>query len=115
MGIIEDIDKKQCKPDLTDFAIGDRLRVHLRIIEGNKERIQIFEGDVIRRRNRSNLKSTVTVRKNSYGVYVERIFPLHSPMISKIEVIRKGKVNRAKLYYLRKLHGKKAKIEEKAR
>ena len=114
MGIIDEFDNEQIKEEIPEFCVGDRLKVHLKIVEGNKERIQVFEGDVIRRRNRKNLRSTFTVRKNSYGIYVERIFPLHSPMIDKIERTRRGKVNRAKLYYLRKRHGKKAKIEEKS-
>lgn len=114
MGIIEDFNKPQFKTDIPEFNVGDRLKVHLKIVEGNKERVQVFEGDVIRRKRKRSIQSTFTVRKNSYGIYVERIFPLHSPMIQKIEVTRRGKVKQARLYYLRKLYGKKAKIEEKS-
>ena len=115
MGIIEEMNINYLKKEIPNFMVGDRIKIHYKIVEGDKVRIQIFEGDVIRRKNRSNFKSMITVRKNSYGVYVERFFPLHSPMIDKIEVVRKGKVKRAKLYYLRELRGKKAKIDEQSR
>jgi len=98
--------------DLPDFRAGDTIRVHSRIKEGDKERIQVFQGVVIRRR-RGGLGATFTVRKVSYGVGVERIFPLHSPNIDKIDVITKGRVRRARLYYMRKLKGKAARIKEK--
>jgi len=100
------------RTDLPDFQPGDTVDVHVRVREGNKERLQLFRGDVIQRRG-SGLRSTVTVRKLSSGVGVERIFPLHSPSVAKIEVIRRGKVRRAKLYYLRGLTGKAARIRER--
>ncbi len=104
--------KKLLRNDLPEFDPGDRIKIWIIIREGEKEREQPFEGDVIRIRNRG-IGSTFTVRKTSYGIGVERIFPRHSPMISKIEVLRKGRVRRAKLYYLRKLSGKNARIPEK--
>ncbi len=100
------------KKDLPEFIPGDTVRVHLKVVEGERERIQVFEGVVIARAN-GGLKETFTVRKISGGVGVERIFPLHSPMISKIEVVRRGRVRRAKLYYLRKRAGKAARIAER--
>jgi large subunit ribosomal protein L19 len=111
---VEKIEKEALKQDLPDFGPGDRVKVHLRVVEGKKKRIQIFEGDVIRIR-RGGHRSTFTVRKVSYGVGVERIIPLHSPIIEKIEVTRRGKVRRAKLYYLRKRRGKAARLKEKRR
>ena len=102
------------RTDLPDFAPGDTVSVHVRVREGGKERIQIFRGDVIQRRG-SGLSSTVTVRKLSSGVGIERVFPLHSPSIAKFEVVRHGKVRRAKLYYLRGLTGKAARIRERRR
>jgi large subunit ribosomal protein L19 len=113
MNIIQELEQEQLKPEseIPDFKAGDTVRVHVRIIEGEKERIQVFEGVVIARRNAS-ARSSVTVRKMSYGVGVERVFPLHSPIISKIEVKTRGRVRRAKLYYLRKLRGKAARIKE---
>jgi large subunit ribosomal protein L19 len=96
---------------LPSFRPGDTLRVHVKVIEGSRERIQVFEGVVIKRRG-GGISETFTVRKMSYGVGVERTFPLHSPKIDKIEVARRGKVRRAKLYYLRGLHGKAARIQE---
>lgn len=104
------VEAGQLRSDIPDFKVGDTLRVHAKIIEGDKERIQVFEGAVISRANGGN-RATFTVRKVSYGVGVERIFPLHSPRIDKIEVIMKGKVRRAKLYYLRALSGKAARIK----
>ena len=97
--------------DIPEFQVGDTIRVHVKIKEGDKERIQVFEGIVIARRN-SGLSSTFTVRKTSFGQGVERIFPLHSPIIDKIELTRHGRVRRAKLYYLRSLRGKAARIKE---
>ncbi|MCR6096020.1 50S ribosomal protein L19 [Salipaludibacillus agaradhaerens] len=110
--IIRDITKEQLKTDLPDFRPGDTLRVHVKVVEGTRERIQVFEGVVIKRRG-TGISETFTVRKVSYGVGVERTFPVHSPRIDKIEVTRKGKVRRAKLYYLRALRGKAARIKER--
>jgi large subunit ribosomal protein L19 len=104
------VEASQLKTNIPDFRIGDTVRVHAKIIEGDKERIQVFEGAVISRANSSN-RATFTVRKVSYGVGVERIFPLHSPRIDKIEVVMHGRVRRAKLYYLRELSGKAARIK----
>jgi len=104
------VEAGQLRSDIPDFKVGDTIRVHAKIIEGDKERIQVFEGAVISRANAGN-RATFTVRKVSYGVGVERIFPLHSPRIDKIEVVMKGKVRRAKLYYLRELSGKAARIK----
>jgi large subunit ribosomal protein L19 len=112
VGIISDIDKNSMRMDIVPFSIGDQVKVHVKILEGNKERIQVYEGAVIGRRQ-AGIGSTFTVRKISYNVGVERVFPLHSPMLSKVEVVRKGRVRRAKLYYLRDLTGKAAKIKEK--
>jgi len=112
MNAIEMLEKEQMRIDLPQFKSGDKVKVYSRIKEGEKERIQVFEGVVIRKR-RGNTGATFTVRKVSYGVGVEKIFPLHSPTIDKIEVISKGKVRRAKLYYLRKLRGKAARLKEK--
>ncbi len=100
------------RSDVPDFRAGDTLKVHVRVIEGDKERIQLFQGVCIARRG-SGTRETFTVRKISGSIGVERIFPLHSPVVDKIEVARKGKVRRAKLYYLRNLRGKKARIEER--
>ncbi|KJD51806.1 50S ribosomal protein L19, partial [Bacillus amyloliquefaciens] len=102
-----DITKEQLRTDLPAFRPGDTLRVHVKVVEGNRERIQVFEGVVIKRRG-GGISETFTVRKISYGVGVERTFPLHTPKIAKIEVVRHGKVRRAKLYYLRELRGKAA-------
>jgi large subunit ribosomal protein L19 len=109
--LIADITKNQLKTDLPSFRPGDTLRVHVKVVEGTRERIQIFEGVVIKRRG-GGISETFTVRKISYGVGVERTFPVHTPRIAKIEVLRRGKVRRAKLYYLRNLRGKKARIKE---
>jgi large subunit ribosomal protein L19 len=100
------------KPQVSNFRVGDTVRVHAKVVEGEKERIQIFEGIVIARKGTVHRK-TVTVRKVSFGVGVERVFPLHSPTVEKIEVVREGKVRRAKLYYLRAKKGRSARIEEK--
>ena len=112
MDIIRAIEQQQIK-DVTPFNVGDTVKVHYRIVEGNRERIQVFQGDVIRRHGHG-ARETFTVRKISFGVGVERTFPVHSPKIDKIEVAREGKVRRAKLYYLRDKVGKAAKIKEKA-
>lgn len=104
------VEAGQLRSDIPEFKVGDTIRVHAKIIEGDKERIQVFEGVVISRANGGN-RATFTVRKISYGVGVERIFPLHSPRIDKIEVVMRGKVRRAKLYYLRELSGKAARIK----
>ncbi|AQM42025.1 MULTISPECIES: 50S ribosomal protein L19 [Staphylococcus] len=109
--LIEAVTQSQLRTDLPSFRPGDTLRVHVRIIEGTRERIQVFEGVVIKRRG-GGISETFTVRKISSGVGVERTFPLHTPKIEKIEVKRRGKVRRAKLYYLRELRGKAARIKE---
>lgn len=113
MDIIRAIEKQQIKENVPDFVPGDNVKVHYRITEGNRERIQVFQGDVIRRHGESS-RETFTVRKVSFAVGVERTFPVNSPKIEKIEVVRKGKVRRSKLYYLRDKVGKAAKIKEKA-
>lgn len=113
MDVIQGIEAQGLKKELTDFRPGDRVRVHVRVIEGEKSRIQVFEGEVIGRRGGNGLRATFTVRKTSGGVGVERVFPLHAPIVEKIEVVRHGHVRRAKLYYLRKLRGKKARIRER--
>jgi len=110
--IIERIDREQMRYDMPDFRPGDSVRVHIRIIEGNKERVQIFEGVVIRRR-RGNMGATFTVRKISHGVGVEKTFALHSPRLEKVEIVTRGKVRRSRLYYLRGLRGKAARIKAK--
>lgn len=112
MDIIRALEQQQIKKDIPDFSVGDNVKVHYRITEGNRERIQVFQGDVIRRHGASN-RETFTVRKISFGVGVERTFPVHSPKIEKIEVVRHGAVRRAKLYYLRDKVGKAARIREK--
>ena len=112
MNEIEAIEQEYLKKDIPDFNVGDTVRVHVRIKEGGKERIQVFEGTVIARKH-SGINETFTVRKVSYGIGVERVFPIHSPMIKKIEVKRRGKVRRAKLYYLRKRVGKAQIVKEK--
>jgi large subunit ribosomal protein L19 len=111
MDIIEAIEKENMKQSIPVFNIGDTVRVKVKVVEGSRERIQAFEGIVIAKKH-GRLSETFTVRRISFGVGVERTFPLHSPKISSIEVVRKGKVRRAKLYYLRKLKGKAAKIKE---
>ena len=113
MKVIEMIEKEQMRGDIPGFKAGDTVKVHVRIVEGQKQRIQAFEGVVIRKR-RGNSRSNFTVRKISYGVGVERTFPLHSPVIDRIEVLSKGLVRRSRLYYLRSLKGKKARIKEAA-
>ena len=112
--LIAKINQEQLRDDVPDFRAGDTVRVHARIVEGTRERIQLFEGVVIKRKG-AGIQATYTVRKISNGVGVERIFPLHSPRVAKIDVIRQGRVRRAKLYYLRELHGKAARIPERRR
>ncbi len=114
MNVLDSIEKEQMRMDIPGFRTGDTIKVHVKIVEGQKERIQIFQGSVIRRRAGQN-RSTFTVRKISSGVGVERTFPLHSPIIDKIELVMKGKVRRSRLYYLRDLKGKKARIKELGR
>jgi large subunit ribosomal protein L19 len=109
--LIQEITKEQLRTDLPEFRPGDTVRVHVKVVEGNRERIQVFEGIVIKRRG-AGISETFTVRKVSYGVGVERTFPVHTPKIAKLEVVRRGKVRRAKLYYLRQLRGKAARIKE---
>ncbi|WP_422880289.1 50S ribosomal protein L19 [Moorella sulfitireducens] len=111
MNILETLEKEQMRSDIPEFRPGDTVRVHIKVVEGNRERIQVFEGTVIGRRGRG-INETFTVRRVSYGVAVERIFPLHSPRIERIEVVRRGRVRRAKLYYLRGRAGKAARIKE---
>lgn len=112
MNIIKALELEQLKENITDFNVGDTIKVHYKIKEGNRERIQVFEGTVLKRQGGS-IRETFTVRKISYGVGVERTFPLHSPKIELVEVVRKGKVRRAKLFYLRERTGKAAKVKEK--
>ena len=109
--IIRSIEKAQLRTDLPTFGIGDTVRVFVKVVEGSRERLQAFEGTVMAKRN-GGIRETFTVRRVSYGIGVERTFPLHSPRVDHIEVIRRGKVRRAKLYYLRSLQGKAAKIKE---
>ena len=112
MNIIETLEKEQLRSDIPAFGPGDTLRVHAKIVEGNRERIQVFEGVVIGRQG-TGVRETFTVRRISYGIGVERMFPVHSKKKEKIEVVRHGIVRRAKLYYLRNLTGKAARIKEK--
>ena len=112
--IIRSIEKAQLRTDRPQFGIGDTVRVYVKVVEGSRERLQAFEGTVMAKRNGS-VRETFTVRRVSYGIGVERTFPLHSPRLDHIEVIRRGKVRRAKLYYLRSLQGKAAKIKEAKR
>ena len=112
MDIIRALEQQQIKSDIPEFFVGSNVKVHYRITEGNRERIQVFQGDVIRKHGASN-RETFTVRKISFGVGVERTFPVHSPKIDKIEVVRHGAVRRSKLYFLRKKVGKAARIREK--
>ena len=112
MNAIELLDAKSLRDDVPDFAPGDQLKVHVRVVEGNRERVQVFQGHVIRRQG-GGLQETFTVRKVSFGVGVERTFPVHSPIVAKIEVMTRGDVRRAKLYYQRDRIGKAAKIKEK--
>ena len=112
MQTLDSVDKASLKTDIPEFRVGDTVKVHVNIIEGNRSRIQVFQGIVIRRSG-SGVRETFTVRKVSFQVGVERTFPIHSPVIDKIELVTKGAVRRAKLYYLRDLRGKKARIREK--
>ena len=109
--IIRSIEKAQLRTDMPKISIGDTVRVWVKVVEGNRERLQAFEGTVIAKRNGS-VRETFTVRRVSYGIGVERTFPIHSPRVDRVEIIRHGKVRRAKLYYLRSLQGKAAKIKE---
>ena len=112
METIKQLEREMMRLDLPDFAPGDTVKVHVKIKEGEKERIQVFQGVVISKR-KGTVNATFTVRKVSYGIGVERIFPYHSPIIDKIEVVTRGRVRRAKIYYLRKLRGKAARIRER--
>ncbi len=112
MNTLDALDAQSMRTDLPGFAAGDTLKVHVRVVEGNRSRIQIFQGVVIRRQG-SGLRETFTIRKVSFGVGVERTYPLNSPALDRIEVVTRGAVRRAKLYYLRELRGKKAKIKER--
>jgi len=114
MNMIDVIEQEQLRDDIPDFGPGDSVRVHVKVVEGGRERIQVFEGIVLSRRG-SGTRETFTVRKISAGIGVERTFPLHSPRIAKIEVVRHGKVRRAKLYYLRERVGKRARVKEARR
>jgi len=109
--IIRSIERQQLRTDLPDFRVGDTVRVLVKVVEGSRERLQAFEGVVIAKRNGSS-RETFTVRRVSYGIGVERTFPIHSPRVDSVKIIRRGKVRRAKLYYLRELQGKAAKIKE---
>ncbi len=110
--VIDQIEKENLRPDAPKFEVGDTVKVYVKVVEGDKERLQAYEGVVIARRNGS-VRETFTVRRISFGVGVERTFPVHSPRIDHVEVVRKGKANRAKLYYLRDLTGKAAKLKER--
>ena len=112
MNVLDALDAASLRKDIPQFRAGDELKIHVRVIEGNKSRLQVFQGIVIRRQG-DGVRETFTIRKVSYGVGVERTFPVHTPVIEKIELIKKGDVRRAKLYYLRDLRGKAAKIREK--
>ncbi len=111
MDLIKEVEKKSLKQDLPAFKPGDTVKVHVKVVEGGRERVQVYEGVVISRQG-SGARETFTVRRVTYGIGVERTFPVHSPNINKIEVARKGRVRRAKLYYLRKRTGKAARIKE---
>ncbi|MEN9713980.1 MAG: ribosomal protein [Actinomycetota bacterium] len=112
MHILDSVDAKSLKSDIPEFRVGDTVKVHVNIVEGNRSRVQVFQGVVIRRSG-EGVRETFTVRKVTFQVGVERTFPVHSPVIDKLELVSKGDVRRAKLYYLRDLRGKKAKIREK--
>ena len=112
MSILREVTSDQLKSDLPEFGPGDTLRIHVRVVEGDKERVQVFEGNVLQRKG-SGIQETVTVRKVTQGVAVERIFPVHSPRISQIERIRRGKVRRARRFYLRSRKGRAARIKQK--
>jgi len=108
---LQELEQEQIRTDLPDFGPGDTVKVHVKVKEGEKERIQVFEGVVLGRRG-GGLRESFTVRKISYGIGVERVFPVHSPRIDRVEVVRRGRVRRAKIYYLRNLRGKAARLEE---
>ena len=112
MQVIQQLEREQMRLDMPDFSPGDTVRVHVKIREGDKQRIQVFQGVVISKR-KGGINASFTVRKVSYGVGVERVFPMHSPIIDKVEIVTRGRVRRAKIYYLRKLRGKAARIREK--
>ncbi len=112
MDLIKEVEKQNLKEDLPQFTPGDRVKVHVKVVEGGRERTQAFEGVVIRRQG-SGARETFTVRRVTFGIGVERVFPVHSPSVSKIEIVKKGRVRRAKLYYLRKRTGKAARIKER--
>ncbi len=112
MDLIKEVEKQHLKEDLPQFSPGDKVKVHVKVVEGGRERTQAFEGVVIRRQG-SGARETFTVRRVTFGIGVERIFPAHSPSISKIEIMKKGRVRRAKLYYLRKRKGKATRIKER--
>ena len=112
MDVIRAIEKEQMKKDIPQFNVGDTVRVYVKVVEGSRERLQAFEGTVIQKRH-GGIRETFTVRRVSYGVGVERVFPVHSPKIDRIEVIRRGKVRRAKLFYLRDRVGKASKVKER--
>jgi len=112
MNILDDLDSASLREGMPNFRPGDTVKVHVRVVEGNRSRIQVFQGVCLRRQG-GGLQETFTVRKVSFGVGVERTFPLHTPIIDKVELVTRGDVRRAKLYYLRELRGKKAKIREK--
>jgi large subunit ribosomal protein L19 len=112
MNTLDALDAQSQRTDMPDFRAGDTLKVHARVVEGNRSRVQVFQGVVIRRQN-GGLRETFTIRKVSFGVGVERTYPVNSPLIDRLEVVTRGAVRRAKLYYLRELRGKKAKIKEK--
>ncbi len=114
MNILQKLEQSQLRTDIPDFKPGDTVRVHVKVVEGTRERIQVFEGIVISRRG-GGVSESFTVRRVSYGIGVERVFPLHSPRVAKIEVTRRGRVRRAKLYYLRNLTGKAARIRDERR
>ena len=112
MNLIEKLDQQNMKPELPEMNVGDTVRVHVKIKEGSRERIQVFEGTIIAKKH-GGVEQTITVRRLSYGVGVEKVFPVHSPNIVNVETVRRGKVRRAKLYYLRNRVGKAAKVKEK--
>jgi large subunit ribosomal protein L19 len=112
MNLLDQIEKEQIRLDIPQFRPGDTVKAHVRIVEGQRQRIQVFEGVVIAK-TRKGARTSFTVRKISYGIGVERVFPLYSPMLEKVEVVSRGKVRRSKIYYLRKLKGKAARIKEK--
>ena len=112
MDLIKEVEKQNLKEDLPQFTPGDRVKVYVKVVEGGRERTQAFEGVVIRRQG-SGARETFTVRRVTFGIGVERVFPVHSPSVSRIEVVKKGRVRRAKLYYLRKRTGKAARIRER--